>query len=280
MNKTCNVTQALREVRKALAHEDEQVIQHVLDAGVMEVLLVALQGACVDAQLEAAWCVTNIAAGNSAQTEAAMAAAPYMMQLLRSPSAAVQEQCAWAIGNMAGDNPEFRDRIRANGAALPTVDLLHRTSGNLATTAAWALSNMARGPDAKLHQLLAVGAGEKASVLLRESHARMAATSEGLSAAQASSGELSLLIEVAWLLSYLTYNQDEFHSFLLSTGVVTALVGLMHLPAQELQVFSRLRTLTLWCLSLGNTCGLLTHVLTDSDPAHHRQSRVRRRRDR
>ena len=274
------MTQALREVRKALAHEDEQVIQHVLDAGVMEVLLVALQGACVDAQLEAAWCVTNIAAGNSAQTEAAMAAAPYMMQLLRSPSAAVQEQCAWAIGNMAGDNPEFRDRIRANGAALPTVDLLHRTSGNLATTAAWALSNMARGPDAKLHQLLAVGAGEKASVLLRQSHARMAATSEGLSAAQASSGELSLLIEVAWLLSYLTYNQDEFHSFLLSTGVVTALVGLMHLPAQELQVFSRPRTLTLWCLSLGNTCGLLTHVRTDSDPAHHRQSRVRRRRDR
>ena len=274
------MTQALREVRKALAHEDEQVIQHVLDAGVMEVLLVALQGACVDAQLEAAWCVTNIAVGNSAQTEAAMAAAPYMMQLLRSPSAAVQEQCAWAIGNMAGDNSEFRDRIRANGAALPTVDLLHRTSGNLAATAAWALSNMARGPDAKLHQLLAVGAGEKASVLLRESHARIAATSEGLTTAQASSGELSLLIEVAWLLSYLTYNQDEFHSFLLSTGVVTALVGLMHLPAQELQVFSRPRTLTLWCLSLGNTCGLLTHVLTDSDPAHHRQSRVRRRRDR
>ena len=117
-------------------------------------------------------------------------------------------------------------------------------------------------------------------MLLWEPHARTAATSEGLSAAQASSGELSLLIEVAWLLSYLTYNQDEFHSFLLSTGVVTALVGLMHLPAQELQVFSRPRTLTLWCLSLGNTCGLLTHVLTDSDPAHHRQSRVRRRRDR
>jgi hypothetical protein len=77
----------------------------------------APQGTCVDTQLEAAWCITNIAASSSAHTAAALVTAPCLIQLLRSGSSAVQEQCVWALGNMAGDNQEFRDRIRANGAA-------------------------------------------------------------------------------------------------------------------------------------------------------------------
>ena len=98
----------LRELRKALANDDEIVVQHALGAGVIEILLTALQSTCVESQLEAAWSITNIAAGSSAHTEAALATAPCLVQLLRSGSAAVQEQCAWALGNMAGDNPDFR----------------------------------------------------------------------------------------------------------------------------------------------------------------------------
>ena len=100
--------EALRELRKVLAQDDEQVIQHALDAGIIDTLLSALQGMCVDSQLEAAWCITNLAAGSSAHTEAALATAPCLIQLLRSCSAAVQEQSVWALGNMAGDNPDFR----------------------------------------------------------------------------------------------------------------------------------------------------------------------------
>ena len=118
--------------------------QHAIDAGAIETLLAVLQGTCVDSQLEAAWCVTNIAAGSSAHTEAALATAPCLVQLLRSSSPAVQEQCAWALGNMAGDNPDFRDRIRANGAALPTAQLLQSASPNVSCTAAWALSTRPR----------------------------------------------------------------------------------------------------------------------------------------
>ncbi len=130
---------ALRDLRKALASEDELVAQHAIDAGAIEALLAVLQGTCVDSQMEAAWCITNIASGSSAHTEAALATAPCLVQLLRSSSPAVQEQCAWALGNMAGDNPDFRDRIRANGAALPIVQLLQSASPNVSCTAAWAL---------------------------------------------------------------------------------------------------------------------------------------------
>ena len=67
-----------------------------------------LQSTCVESQLEAGWSITNITAGSSAHTEAALATAPCLIQLLRSGSEAVQEQCVWALGNMAGDNPDFR----------------------------------------------------------------------------------------------------------------------------------------------------------------------------
>lgn len=96
-----------------LAHDDEQVVQHAIDAGIIDTLLLILQGMCVDSQLEAAWCITNLAAGGSAHTEAALATAPCLIQLLHSGSAAVQEQSIWALGNMAGDNPDFRWQLQS-----------------------------------------------------------------------------------------------------------------------------------------------------------------------
>jgi hypothetical protein len=68
---------ALRDLRKALASEDEQVAQHAIDAGTIELLQAVLQGTCVDSQLEAAWCITNIAAGSSAHTEAEILTSQY-----------------------------------------------------------------------------------------------------------------------------------------------------------------------------------------------------------
>ena len=70
---------ALRDLRKALASEDELVAQHAIDAGTIELLQAVLQGTCVDSQLEAAWCVTNIAAGSSAHTEAEILTSQYLV---------------------------------------------------------------------------------------------------------------------------------------------------------------------------------------------------------
>jgi len=38
-------------------------------------------------------------------------ATPYLVALLTSPSADVREQCAWCLGNIAGDCPELRDVV-------------------------------------------------------------------------------------------------------------------------------------------------------------------------
>ena len=124
-----------------------------------------------------------------------------------------------------------RDRIRANGAVLPAADLLQSSSASVRTTAAWALSNFARGPNPRIEELLAAGAGEKAAMLVVSWQGR----AEGAGAEEGAAA-VSLMTEVAWLLSFLTYNQDEFVRFLASSGCVAALISLAQVPQDQLRI--------------------------------------------
>lgn len=52
------------------------------------------------------------------------------------------EQCAWAIGNIAGEDMELRSILFAQGALLPLSRLMLSNEGTTTRTAAWALSNL------------------------------------------------------------------------------------------------------------------------------------------
>ncbi|KAH9291302.1 hypothetical protein KI387_043507, partial [Taxus chinensis] len=100
--------------------------------------------------LEAAWCITNIATGDVEQTRALLPALPMIIAHLGEKSSIpVAEQCAWALGNVAGEGEEFRDILLAQGALLPLARLMLSNKDSTSRTAAWALSNLIKGPKPK-----------------------------------------------------------------------------------------------------------------------------------
>lgn len=54
----------------------------------------------------------------------------------------VAEQCAWALGNVAGEEEELRNILLSQGALVPLARMMLPNKGSTVTTAAWALSNL------------------------------------------------------------------------------------------------------------------------------------------
>lgn len=121
--------------------------------------------------LEAAWCLTNIAAGKPEETRALLPALPLLIAHIggrvtyfsnvneknalsvfflywqffsctERSSLPVAEQCAWALGNVAGEGEELRNILLSQGALLPLARMMLPNKGSTVRTAAWALSNL------------------------------------------------------------------------------------------------------------------------------------------
>ena len=87
-------------------------------------------------------------------------AVPVLVGMLlggRPDGAAVREQAAWALGNIAGDSPECRDEAIGHGALYGVLEAASRVVFDagagvasavdvpMTRTVAWALANMCRG---------------------------------------------------------------------------------------------------------------------------------------
>lgn len=144
--------QAVQSARKILSRERNPPIDDFIHAGLVPYLVQFLD--CVEnptLQFEAAWALTNIASGevpypttsynyvcldqqhyishfvlgNAEQTACVVKAGaiPKFVALLKSQEENVCEQAIWALGNIAGDGPQFRDLVINAGAVDPLLSL-------------------------------------------------------------------------------------------------------------------------------------------------------------
>ncbi|KAL4419366.1 hypothetical protein ABPG77_001593, partial [Micractinium sp. CCAP 211/92] len=183
---------AVRRLRQLLSNYDEPPFKEAVQAGAVPVLVAALQppvmsGTAMETIFEAAWAPHHLAVPPSDRLPRGGSGLP------------VAEQCAWALGNIAAEDFEFRQTLVANGVVRPLARLLVGARQALdkgaddgdpalsaGTTAAWALSNVLKGAGREVGEVMAVEGAAEAVVRL------VAAAPEHLAT------------EAAWVLAYMT----------------------------------------------------------------------------
>ncbi|XP_059646910.1 importin subunit alpha-9 [Cornus florida] len=221
---------ALRELRRLLSRSEFPPVEAALRTGAIPLLVQCISfGSPEEELLEAAWCLTNIAAGKPEETKALLPALPLLIAHLGEKSSLpVAEQCAWALGNVAGEGEELRSVLLSQGALIPLARMMLPNKGSTVRTAAWVLSNLIKGPDPKAATELIRIDGVLDAILR---HLKKA--------------DDELATEVAWVVVYLSALSNVATSMLVNSD-------LLQLLAERLATSNSLQLLIPVLRSVGN----------------------------
>ncbi len=132
-----------------------------------------------------------------------------------SPHHDVREQSIWALGNIAGDGPVFRNMVLDAGIIPPLVSVMTPQSRrSLLRNATWTISNLCRGKPAAPFEVVK----HCVPVLAQMIHL----------------DDAEVLTDACWALSYLSDGSSERVQAVVSAGCVKRLVELM--TREELSV--------------------------------------------
>eukprot|EP01135_Chromosphaera_perkinsii_P008117 Nk52_evm33s1129 gene=Nk52_evmTU33s1129 len=207
----------LRKVRKFLSGSASDIDRFLSAERAMDLLMSCLGEnfeqtvqAITPLQREAAWCFVNISGRESRHTKACLLASKQLLSFVNCADKEMQDLCVNALGNIAGDSAENGEvLIQLNTIEIVIMGPLRNPDSTFSTVrnCCFLLSNLARGQEVDLELFYEGGIIESTIEVLRRCK-----------------GNIEVLTELFWLLTYVTANvSDGLSVMLFETDFVTAL---------------------------------------------------------
>lgn len=201
-----------QKVRKALSKEPQPPFDDVIQKGLLPRLVQLLdRNDNTTIQFEVSWVLTNICSGTTQHTKAVVdaGAVPKLVQLLQSPDLKVCEQALWALGNIIGDGPYFRDFvIDHNFVPILLCIIKPELDVGFLRNITWVLVNLCRnkqpGPNIEVIKKL------------------IPALSFLITAT-----DLYILIDTTWAISYIAELGATYSQLIIDSQLVSALAPLI-----------------------------------------------------
>ncbi|CAF1333900.1 unnamed protein product [Adineta ricciae] len=204
--------EAIHTVRKLLSMGHHPPIDEVIQMNFLSLFVRYLTfDQYPDLQFESAWALTNIASGDSQQTQAVADAnaLPYLLRLLQSPHDNVCEQAVWAIGNLIGDGPTLRDNAVDLGIIQPLLKFIQKDIPvTFLRNVTWVIVNLCRHKESPLsfHAVQEILPAIK--YLLKYT-------------------DTAILIDSTWALAYLLDCGNAMIQIVLDSGVLPDIIKLL-----------------------------------------------------
>lgn len=136
-------------IRKILCNNKTYLIQEIIDHNaVPRIMEMAMNDSERHLQLEATWCLANLASGTSEQTHSLIQknVIDVFIRLAASEFSQIAEQAIWGLGNISGDCLEFRTLVLKSKAPeiLLAVYQKYENNPTIITHITWVFSNLCR----------------------------------------------------------------------------------------------------------------------------------------
>ena len=165
--------------------------------------------------MEIAWSLSNLSSGTTEQTKELVdnGAIPALIQLLSSTfNSDVKLQAIWTLGNIAGDNVEYRNSIIQAGAMgyviRATEEAIFEGNSQLIKQGTWVLAILCKQKNIPVYRDVQNAVSLLSKILIQEQ-------------------DEEVLVDALWAISNLSDGDFERIQLVIDSGMVPFLVKLM-----------------------------------------------------